>query len=168
MRGVVAWHQLTRDVAGKSGARLERLADKVHKPKAISDYKVVVALLNAWDANVKELAKLEGQEISALTKRTTLKNMVPAELQRDLEKDKSLKSYAEAWKYVLEQVPLRKKWGSKTSGKRGKDDMDGDAAEQDAADNPEGPCCASCDGSGGDELYTMKRQNSSFIGYCPY
>jgi len=129
-RGFRAWYQLTREVAGKSGVRLERLADRVHKPKVITDYKLGHAMLTKWDADVKEIAKLDGQQISDLTKRNTLKNMIPPDLQRDLEKDRSLKTFAPAWNYVMEQVLIRKEWKS-SSGKRGKDDMDVDVAEGD-------------------------------------
>ena len=42
------------------------------------------------------------------TKRTTLKKMLPADHVRDLERDKALKTYDAAFKFVIEQVPLRK------------------------------------------------------------
>ena len=61
----------------------------------ITDYKLALAQLIKWDSDLKELAKLEGQELSAITKRTVLKNMIPADLQRDLEKDRSLKTVAD-------------------------------------------------------------------------
>ena len=35
MRG---WWQMTREVAGKTGVRLERLSDKVHHPKKVTAY----------------------------------------------------------------------------------------------------------------------------------
>ena len=38
LRGAMAWHRLTRDATGKTGARLKRLADAVHRPKAITNY----------------------------------------------------------------------------------------------------------------------------------
>ena len=82
--------------------RLERLADKVHHPKPITSYATAEAELRAWDAMVKELAKIEGQQISDLTKRTTLKKMVPADLVRDIERDRSLKAWEQAWTFVLE------------------------------------------------------------------
>ena len=53
--------------------------------------------------------------------------MVPADLVRDLERDRTLKTWQDSWKFVLEQVPLRKEWKSK---KKGADDMDVDVAEE--------------------------------------
>ena len=149
--------------------RFERLADRVHKPKQITNYKVALAELTDWDADVKELAKLEGQALSALTKRTTLKNMIPEDLQHDLEKDRTLKSFEAAWSYVLEQVPLRKEWKF-VKGKRGKDDMDVEAAEGDEGAE-DGIRCAPCEpGAGQDDgdLNTMKGSSGAFQGYCSY
>ena len=60
IRGAVAWHKITREVAGRTGARLERLADKVHHPKKITSYGDALAMVNKWDLNCKELAKIEG------------------------------------------------------------------------------------------------------------
>ena len=90
-RGASAWHKITREVAGQTGTRLERLADKVHHPKKIDSYADALAAVNKWKLNCAELAKIEGQQISDITKRTTLKGMIPTDLARDLEKDKSLK-----------------------------------------------------------------------------
>ena len=126
VRGANSWWRLTREVAGKTGVRLERLADKVHNPRVFA-YKDGLAALQKWEHDLRELAKIEQQELSDLTKRTTLKKMLPEDLQHDFEKDKSLKTWEEAWQYVLEQVPLRKDW--KVVAKRGKNDMDVDITE---------------------------------------
>ena len=37
LRGAQAWHRMTRDATGKTGARLKRLADKVHRPAKLRD-----------------------------------------------------------------------------------------------------------------------------------
>ena len=105
VRGTLAWHKMTREVAGKTGVRSERLADKVHKPKKMTSYVDGLALPNAWDQDCKELAKIEGQALSEFTKRTTLKGMIPPDLMQDLERDSSLKKWSTAWAFVLEQVP---------------------------------------------------------------
>lgn len=167
-RGSLAWYRLTRDVASKSGVRLERLADKVHHPKPITSYATAEAELRAWDTMVKELAKMEGQQISDLTKRTTLKKMVPADLVRDLERDRSLKTWEQAWNFVLEQVPLRKHWPTSTK-KKGPNDMDIDAAEEENKSEDEDKTkCPPCNGSGSDQdLDTLKGNGSNvFQGYC--
>ena len=84
VRGALAWFRMTREVAGKTGVRLERLADKVHKPKKMTAYADGLRILQAWEQDCKDLAKIEGQDISKPTKRTTLNNMLPADLHRDL------------------------------------------------------------------------------------
>ena len=96
VRGCKAWYQITREVAGRSGVRLERLADRVHHPKPMSSYKEAMARLIEWENDCKELAKLEKQPLSDLTKRTTLRAMLPPDLLRDLEQDSSLKPWSEA------------------------------------------------------------------------
>ena len=123
---------MTREVAGKTGVRFERLSDKVHHPTKIAAYQNAKSLLKDWDQNCQDLAKVEGQSISELTKRTILKGMVPQDLVRDLERDSTFKTFAAAWKFVLEQVPLRKEW-EKQPGKKGANDVDVDLAEGDEA-----------------------------------
>ena len=95
-RGSVAWHRVTREVAGKSGVRLERLSDKAHYQKKIESYADALQQLRSWEQDVKDLAKIEGQAMADLTKRTTLKRMIPADLVRDLERDKTLKTFTAA------------------------------------------------------------------------
>ena len=169
IRGCKAWYAITREVAGRSGVRLERLADRVHHPKPITQYKDGMAQLAKWDNDMKELAKIEGQGISELTKRTTLKSMLPQDLLRDLERDRTLKPWGEAWKFVQEQIPLRKDWKLSAAGKKlGANDMDVDLAEDaKEAEAAEGTECQPCDGG---DLDTLKGggRTGPFQGYCSY
>ena len=105
VRGAVSWFRLTREVAGKTGVRLERLADKVHKPKKMVGYSDGIRLLTAWDQDCRELAKIEGQEISELTKRTTLKEHDPS---------RPGARYGEGWlaEEVVSRLGLRPRAGS--------------------------------------------------------
>jgi hypothetical protein len=161
-RGFRAWYQLTREVASKSGVRLEKLSDRVHHPKPMKSYQDGLAALAKWKEDVRELVKIEGRELAEITKRTSLKSMLPEELQHDLEKDRSLKTFDAAWKYALEQIPIRKEW--KKSTRKGKDDMDVDAAE---AEEPEYEH-PGAEGDDGD-LNTMKGGGKGqFQGYCGY
>ena len=43
IRGCKAWYAITREVAGRSGVRLEGLAKRVHHPKPITQYKDSIA-----------------------------------------------------------------------------------------------------------------------------
>ena len=148
VRGAKAYWKITREVASKSGVRLERLADIVHHPKQI-DYAKGKQMLDHWEAKRKELEKIEGQPLSDLTKRTTLKKMLPADLLRDLERDRTLKDWSSAWNFVMEQIPLRKDWSKKQAGHA----MDLDAMEQEKGEGfnwdderwRDSPGCAPCD-----------------------
>ena len=71
------WYNLTHEVAGKTGVRLERLADLVHNPKVIT-YKERFAQLEKQEAQRLEPEKIEVQGLPDLTKSTTLKKMLPA------------------------------------------------------------------------------------------
>ena len=165
-RGAVAWFKMTREVAGKTGVRLERLADKGHKAKKMVDYKDGLAVLNAWDQDCKDLAKIEGQSISELTRRTTLKHIIPADLMRDLERDSSLKKWETSWAFVLEQVPLRKDW--KPSAKKGINVMDVVVVEAAGAEGDES-LCRPCEGGGDEDLSTFKGGGKGvFNGYCSW
>jgi len=123
-----------------------------------------MARLIEWENDCKELAKLEKQPLSDLTKRTTLKAMLPPDLLRDLERDSSLKPWSEAWKFVLEQVTLRKDW--KSGRNLHNNDMDVDVAEEDKGQG-EDPVCKACEE--GDDLATMKGGGTAkFQGHCDY
>ena len=58
-RGANSWHKLTREVAGKTGVRLERLADAVHKPKPIVSYKDCEKRLIDWENDRQRLKRLK-------------------------------------------------------------------------------------------------------------
>ena len=161
VRGVQSWYRMTREASGKTGARLKRLSDKVHRPKQITDYKGALVQLTAWDTSLKELVKVEGQGLSELTKITTLSNMVPEDLMRDIDKDKSLTKFEDIWNYVTEQVEVRKHWS--TQKKRDPNAMDVDMAEKE--ETQENFECQPCD----QELDTLKGGgNQVFQGYCGY
>ena len=162
-RGAQSWYRLTREASGKTGARLKRLSAKVHRPSKIADYKNALAQLTAWDTSLKELVKVEGQGLSELTKITTLSNMVPDDLMRDVEKDKSLVKLADIWNYVIEQVEVRKHWAAKS--KKDPNAMDIDAAEDESLKD-EIPACGACEGEDLDTLKGGGRQ--VFNGYCGY
>ena len=162
VRGAVAWHRMTREVAGRPGVRLERLADKAHSPKAITSYASALTQLRAWEQDCKDLAKIEGQEMAELTKRTTLKRMLPADLVRDLERDNSLKQWSTRWAFVLEQVPLRQDW--KPATKKGINDMDIDLAEQTPGGTVDVPLCAPFEGESDLKHVEGGRQRRSFPG----
>ena len=167
-RGVVAWHKMTRDVANNTGVCLERLSDRVHHPKKITDYKDALVMLHKWDADRKELKKLAQQELAELTLRATLKSMIPEDLKRDIEKDENLKEFSKSWDFVLKQVPLRKEWKKKAGS-----DMDiglAEKTEDQKEDEPEEPGCQPCTDQEG--LFSMKGQKGGssqpFQGYCSY
>ena len=153
LRGAQSWHRMTRDATGKTGARLKRLADKVHRPAKISGYHDALSQLTEWDNALKELAKIEGQGLSELTKITTLTHMIPVDLQRAVEADKSIKSFSDTWNYVMEQIEVRKHW-TKPSNKKDPNAMDLDAAErEEPPQEGEDPgACVPCD----DALDTLK------------
>ena len=167
LRGAQAWYRMTRESAGKTGARLKRLADAVHRPKSIDSYSEAKAQLTSWDTNLKELSKIESQDLSDLTKTTILIHMVPIDLSRAIEADKALKTFEEIWAYVMEQIEVRKHW-AKNPKKKDPNGMDLDAAEAEepAPKDYEEPGCHPC--SEGD-LDTLKGAGKGqFQGYCGY
>ena len=162
--GCKSWYSITREVAGKTGVRLERLADRVHHPQPIVAYQDGLARLTDWENDLKDFANIEGQHVSEITKRTILKAMIPADVTRDLERDRSLKPWDGAWKFVLEQMPLRKAWKPASKRTRGPDDMDVDLAEEAKAEPGDENDCIPCDG----DLDTLKGSSRPFQGYCSY
>ena len=59
-RGGRACHRLTRDVAGKSGARLAKLPKRVRWPNMTTHYKEGMEVLARWEQDLNELIELEG------------------------------------------------------------------------------------------------------------
>ena len=51
----------------------------VHQLAPITDYKLGKAQLEAWDAERKELERIEDQKLSDITRRTILKNILTDE-----------------------------------------------------------------------------------------
>ena len=165
VRGSQSWYRLTRDATGKTGARLKRLAAKVHQPKHITDYKNALVELTNWDSNLKDLVKIEGQGLSELTKITILNSMVPADFMRDIDRDKSLKTFDQIWNYVTEQVEVRKHW-PKVQMQKDPSAMDIDAAEKEEVQQNESVDCQPCTG---EDLDTLKGGcRGTFQGYCGY
>ena len=130
VRGCRAWFRMTRDVAGRTGSRLAKLLRKAHYPKKIASYATALSDLMTWDTDVKELEKIEARAMSDFTKCTTCKSMVMDDLLRDIERDATLKTFTDAWNFVLAQIPLRKQWSAKN---RGPNDMDVDVAEDEVS-----------------------------------
>ena len=127
-----------------------------------------LAVLAKWKEDLTELMKIEGRPLVEITMRASLNSMLPEELQQDIEKDNRYKTFAAAWKFVHEQIPIRRDW--KKNQRRGKDDMDVDAAE---AVEPQGH--SDQPGEGQDipaeecDLNTMKGSGKGqFQGYCGY
>jgi hypothetical protein len=114
--------------------------------------------LNQWQAACIELEEIEKQGISEPTKRTVLKNMLPVDLIRDLERHQNMKTLEKAWHFVLEQCPLRKAWSQSSGGKKnGPTPMDLDVAEEEigqgsSGDDGHGQCSPCGEG----ELDTLK------------
>ena len=156
---------MTREVAGKTRVSLECPADQVHNPKQFT-YADGMKSLEDRDNLRQELEKIEVQALSDLTKRTNLKKMLPTDLKEDLEKDRSLKTWEDAWKYVNEQVPLWKDWKAPKK-KGGSNDKDVDLAEngEQGDDDPPGLECPPCG-----DLDTFKGggKGGQFQGYCGF
>ena len=113
-----------------------RVADKVHNPAPITTYATAEKQLIEWDTNIKELAKIEKQEISDMSKRTILRRMLPQDLMKDVKRDRTLTSWKQTWDFVMSQFPLRKHWNGNSKAKKGPNDMEVDAAEEEDAECP--------------------------------
>ena len=78
-RGSVAWYQITREVAGRSGIRLERLSDRVHHPPKITSYSAAQQLLASWEAAVgSRICKTRGPRDIRNLKKDSPQTYAPA------------------------------------------------------------------------------------------
>ena len=126
-RGANAWFKITREVAGKSGARLEHLTDRTIHPKAAKSYIDAMMCIEKWEADRRELEKHEGRDLTCQVKRGILKTIMPLELQKDIERDMTLTTFEKVLEYCSKQIPVRKE--RLTTTKKSSDDMDVDALD---------------------------------------
>ena len=69
LRGGLAWHKMTRDVAAKTGARLEHLIELALNPKTPKNYQEAMGCIEVWESHQLELKKIDNQDLTGLTKR---------------------------------------------------------------------------------------------------
>ena len=68
---------VTREVAGKSGARLDNLSDRALHPKSIKNYSEALPCIEKCVTDTVELKDFEGQELTDSSKRQAFKRMLP-------------------------------------------------------------------------------------------
>ena len=92
--------------------------------------------------------------------------MMPDDLVQDIEKDSNLKTYDQAYKYVIQQIPVRKNRQGIKKKHKGPDDMDVDLTQEE--EKEEGKEEEKESGCGGEELDTLKGggKGGGFQGYC--
>ena len=106
-RGVNSWFKISREFAGKSRARMQRLTRLVNHPVAAKTFQDAQQCLDKWENDLREFGKLGGQ-VDEFSKIMILSDMVPTELSRDVQAQPSLTTYEAAYKYITDQIPTRK------------------------------------------------------------
>ena len=158
-RGVNSWFKLTREVSQKSGARLENLTELALSPKQVKNYSDAISYIEKWENDCMELKKIENQDLTDKTKRNVLKKMLPVELQRDIERDCNLQSYDQVYKYVIQQIPLRR--DRQLASKKNKPDEEIDELDQQEPDDRKEE-----DEKDTNDLDTIKGGGKGFNGNC--
>ena len=107
-RGAVAWFKIYGEVKGRGVARREELRELciTDVPRA-TGYADAMQVIDTWQTNLRELEMLDARSMTDRDKISTLKDMIPTELKRDvnaIEKD----SYDEVYEYIVRQVHLRR------------------------------------------------------------
>ena len=117
-RGALSWFKLSRDCKGKGRAREEELRELVVTdfPKSAT-YAEALKNLETWETNLREFEVLRGESMSDFDKVVTIKDMMPADIRRDvaaLEKT----GYGEVYAYVSRQIALRREEERRHSRKK--------------------------------------------------
>lgn len=142
--GFLGWIKLNLEVTAMTGQRLQGLNRKVYQPPRVKKYQEVISALDSWEINKRELERHEGKTLMDSAAIFALKSIVPEELEKDIERSNTLRTFEEVKLYVLEQVTMRR-----DTKARGPVPMEVDYIKN-ALANLNNQECGTC-GGGGDE-----------------
>jgi len=108
-RGVNAWLRITREYSGISGQRMGGLVSRIFNPKKMVRYQETTAAVESWELLVREFEKGAKTTLIDFLKIFGLKQVVPKELEGDMNRlSSTLTSYEEFKRYAMEQIGLRR------------------------------------------------------------
>ena len=122
--GMACWWKLAQECSANSAQRVQGLILRINSPKRVKKYSEVLAALDAWETDVKIYEDRKGK-IDDDMKLASIRQIVPEDLDRDIYRDYSERTYAETMAYIVKQVGIRR--DMKSSG--GMVPMDCDSLE---------------------------------------
>ena len=81
MDGLAAWQKLHQLYNPRTMARVMTRLMKAVTPKRVQDVKQMMAAIEEWESNLRELEKEHGEELKPLTKMAILTMMCPSGVQ---------------------------------------------------------------------------------------
>ena len=106
--GLACWWKLAMECNANSTQRVQGLILKINAPKRVKKYSEVLAALDEWESNVKVYEGLRKVSIAEDMKVAAIRQIVPEDLDRDIYRDYTDRSYAETMSYIVKQVGIRR------------------------------------------------------------
>ena len=108
-RGTNAWVEITKDHLGATGQRMAGLVARVFNPKQAGKYTDAMQFIAGWESAVRQFERGAKTTLIDYLKIYGLKQVVPGELEKDMNRQTStLSTYDKFKKYAMDQVALRK------------------------------------------------------------
>ena len=106
--GFALWWKLGAECNANSTQRVQALIDKINHPSRAKKYADVLSAIDDWEAAVKTYEDLRNTKIMEDMKIAALRQIVPADIDRDIYRDFSDRTYEDTLNYIMKQVGIRK------------------------------------------------------------
>ena len=121
-----------------NGRRLQCLSKRVNSPTRAKDLKDPLKAFEQWERELKEFER-EAGEVNAVSKLTALRSLLPTELDNEIGRSTTIKTYKEAKAYIYDQIQdNRDATDGRSKDANGWDDYE--EPEQDEYDLQAYPC----------------------------
>ena len=96
--------------------RLEWLSTRVTTPDRTKNYEDCLRAFEQWERDLEEFQKLTNTKMHQISQLTALKRLVPKELEEDISRSSTIRTYESARDYMHEQIHNRRDtYGAKKS-----------------------------------------------------
>ena len=106
--GFLGWWKLGFECTALTVQKMQALTSAVFKPKRCRRYADVTAAVDEWELVIKKFEDAEETKVSSHMRMLGIKQIVPEELEKDIERSSTLGKYEDVKAYVMEQVTIRK------------------------------------------------------------
>ena len=107
VNGIIGWCKLMLDVSSTTKEGIQGMSEKVYKPKRVQKYVDINSAIEDWETNAELFAKTEGK-VTENTRIFAIRQIVPEQLEQDILKSTTLKTYEGIRSYITEQIASKR------------------------------------------------------------